>query len=72
MLGMPYLKGSQQGGYRQLVVFDNRYCQAILPKKQIAYNKNTKGIYDHEYEVFMECEALKEVVNSHATHDKLM
>ena len=30
------------------------------------------GIYDHEHEVFMECEALKEAANSLATHDNLL
>ena len=31
-----------------------------------------RGIYDHEHEVFMECEALKEAANSLATHDNLL
>ena len=31
-----------------------------------------RGIYDHEQEVFMECEALKEAANSIATHDNLL
>ena len=30
------------------------------------------GIYDHEHEVFMECEALEEVAISLATHDNLL
>ena len=31
-----------------------------------------RGIYDHENEVFMECEALEEVANSLVTHDNLL
>ena len=30
------------------------------------------GIYDHEHEVFMECEALTEAANSLATHNNLL
>ena len=31
-----------------------------------------RGIYDHEHEVFMECEALEEAANSLATYDYLL
>ena len=31
-----------------------------------------RGMYDHEHEVFMECEALEEAGNSLATHDNLL
>ena len=37
-----------------------------------ASNVNKRGIYYHEHEVFMECEALKEVATSLATHDNLL
>ena len=31
-----------------------------------------RGIYDHEHEVFVECEALDGVANSLANHDNLL
>ena len=43
----------------------------MYKNNQPRFKAKTVEIHDHEHEVFIECEALKEAVNSLATHDNL-